>query len=181
MLLFEITPCNGQDCNTQEAAQTEPKADPHAAGEVDKPYVQAMKEWEREIVAEAEKLAVKPNKPGKRERETVFRTVTILEKELAKLPKAQAQVAGYLMAHGVKGDTSAERNALAVYLRDKVREHLSWEIAFRDPFQDVKLWFEVNGTIIESPTYQMALNPEPWQEMFMLRLRQGDFPELLTS
>ena len=110
---------------------------------------------------------------GNKEREKVFRVVTALEKAIAELPQGHAQVAGFLMAKGFKGDTTPDGNALALYLADAVRQRLLKEapdIALTLPH--VNIWVEANGTIVESPRYQVALDPQPWQDMFINLLRK---------
>lgn len=118
--------------------------------------------------------------PGRTERETVFRVVVAVEKALALLPDGNAQVAGFLQAKGCVGDTTAEHNALAVYLAQTAGE----SVAASEPMlvrwlPEVTIWVECNGTIIESPAYQVALEPQQWQDIFMHRLRAGSFPALV--
>lgn len=120
-------------------------------------------------------------KPGNTEREMVFRVVAAVEKFLAELPPTHAQVAGFLQAKGYIGDTSADHNALANYLADKVGQHIEFtEPMLARNLHKVKIWVESNGTIIESPAYQVALNPMPWQTWFVERLRAGDFNALVV-
>lgn len=124
--------------------------------------------------------AAKVEQPGNRERETVFRTVAAVERALQGLPYTHAQVAGFLQAKGYAGDVSAEKNALARYLADEAWKVLNAsEASLSSFFTKVQVWVESNGTIVESPAYQVALNPMPWQPWFIERLRAGDFPALV--
>lgn len=139
----------------------------------------SLKAWTQEL----ENVPPKAKKePGNREREAIFQALVSVEKALDRLPEGHGQVAGYLQAFDVKGGKSGEDNALAQWLGQQVlaATELVDSALYRE-IAKVHVWVEVNGIILETPKYQVAIDPMPWQEMFMLRLRQGDFKELLSS
>lgn len=175
MLVVSFEQCKGLDCpqcNPTQNVDTQAPMTPNDA---------SLAEWEKELAEEVIKRAAFAKKPGNREREAMFRALIAVEKAMAELPKGHGQVAGFLQGRSYAGGTHGGSNALADYLNQKVRDQLRWSASLGEDPPKVTVFAESNGTIIESGRYMFALDPAPWQEMFMLRLRQGDFPELIEG
>jgi len=171
VLVAVIKPCLGEECpqcHPQDAKDTQTHVDEAVS----------LHEWEKELAEEAVKRAATGKKPGNREREAIFRALCVVEKALSELPTGHAQVAGFLQGRGHVGGVKGGDNALQEYLQHRVNNELAWNMAHAAG-HDVKVFAESGGTIVESGRYMVCIDPEPWQEMFLLRLRQGDFPELL--
>lgn len=202
MLVLEFIPCIGADCpdcQTETQVSEAQKIAGMSAADVNasmkaweaqqkvaataEQVNESLAEWEKEIQGVAQARAETVPKPGNREREATYRALIITEWALNELPGSHAQVAGYLQAYGKRGGVRGDDNVLAAWLKAQVIYNLDREgsYALAEEMGKVNILVEVNGIIIESPKYQVAIDPMPWQEMFMLRLRQGDFKELLSS
>ena len=112
------------------------------------------------------------------EREALVRAMHAAEKATRRLPSSANGIAGFLFTQGIRGNDTSTGNPLAVYVKEAIKEALGGTSGPDFSPGDIQVYAESSGLIIETPRYQLCIDPHGASWPFLEGHRAGRYREL---
>jgi len=95
------------------------------------------------------------------------------------IPQSANGIAGWLLGCGYKGGLLGSDNALARRVRHQVQSEVNRRFSFNIDTPQAEVVVESDGIVVDFPGFQLTREVSAHVDLFMQKLRKGDYPYLV--
>lgn len=177
MTLILTTTVNGKHVEQHEVTDTEAWLFKTALG-LDLKKIAAGEDTPPQAADVDEPAPRTPAQVAASEREALIRAIHGVEAAANKLPGSASSIAGFLFGNGFKGNDTPKGNPLANYYRQAALAALKGPSSPVFNTDNLLITAQDSGIYLETPRFQLSIDPPPSHTAFLVGHRLGRYREL---